>query len=779
VRFRHVGDILYRGNHPIASSNTEILTTVAREAELTKPSEPVTAEGEALEAGPLRPGKAARAVVSDGHAVHAAIEAVLAAPGESREVARRAYEAVRDQLIADALAVMPVDQLRDLIQRKVTFAPLLDAGIETVGAVLATGEDGIRRIPGVRRRAAKRIMAAAVETGESVGGVIRVRIDPDARSLEQTALVAALRRYERSRSALKGPDLSPLASEIGSRLDRAARGASRPRMFFTFSGRKKLQARDALAELDAILSSKPVTTARKRLARAEAELEKAGKEQRATRLWNDYLARPVTYNGLLIDVAELDPEREASQGFLPADIAEQVRVLPLDQSLLKTPLRGYQAFGTKFALVQERVILGDEMGLGKTMQSLAAMCHLAAKGATHFLVICPASVVINWTREVERHTLLEARRLHLPGAKRQAAEQEWAAKGGVAVTTFEALRAMPEDLDVPIAMMVVDEAHYAKNPNALRTQAVSEWASRSRRALFLTGTPMENKVEEFRVLVGHLRPDVAENLDLADEALDGTKFRERVAPVYLRRNQEDVLSELPDRLETQEWVALEGPATRTYQMAVLEGNFMAMRRAAFDPGTVKGSQKLRRLVEIVSEAADGGRKVIVFSYFRDVLETVAEVLAGPDGIPGMPVIGPLTGDIPPADRQAMVDELTNASGPAVLVSQIQAGGVGLNIQAASVVVIAEPQLTPSIEEQAIARAHRMGQVRPVDVHRLLCEDSVDQRILELLAAKREAFDEYARRSDMANATPDAVGTGSEAELRNAIVAAERARLKAA
>ncbi|MDX6420177.1 MAG: hypothetical protein QOG28_4797, partial [Trebonia sp.] len=85
------------------------------------------------------------------------------------------------------------------------------------------------------------------------------------------------------------------------------------------------------------------------------------------------------------------------------------------------------------------------------------------------------------------------------------------------------------------------------------------------------------------------------------------------------------------------------------------------------------------------------------------------------------------------------------------------------------------QLTPSIEEQAIARAHRMGQVRPVDVHRLLCEDSVDQRILELLADKREAFDEYARRSDMAKATPDAV----ETELRHAIVAAERTRLKAA
>jgi len=763
---------------PIVSSNTEGLTTVTRTAEPTR--DPDLAEDTPVEAEPLRAGKSARAVVSDGRAVRDAIEAVLAAPGEAREVARQAFEAVRDAIVADALDAMPVDRLRDLIQKKVTFAPLIDAGLETVGQVLAAGTAEIGRIPGVRRRSAKRIVSAAAQLRESVKEATRVRIDPDARTLEQTTLIAALRRYERARSALKGPDLGPLAGEIGGRLDPAARGASRGRMLFTFSGRKKQEARDALTELDALLTGKPVSTARKRLARAEAELEKAGKEQRAARLWSDYLARPVTYNGLLIEVAELDPARDASQGFLPADIAEQVRVLPLDRSLLKTSLRGYQAFGAKFALVQERVILGDEMGLGKTMQSLAAMCHLAAaQGATHFLVVCPASVVINWTREVERHTLLAARRLHLPGPKRDAATQEWAAKGGVAITTFETLRSMPTDLDVSVAMMVVDEAHYAKNPNALRTQAVSEWAERSRRVLFLTGTPMQNRVQEFRVLVGHLRPEVAENLDITDEALDGTRFRERVAPVYLRRNAEDVLSELPPRLETQEWVALEGAALRAYRKAVLAGNFMAMRRAAFDPGTAAESPKLQRLVEIVSEAADGGRKVIVFSYFRDVLETVIEVLQGRDGVPGLPVIGPLTGSIAPADRQAMVDELTDANGPAVLVSQIQAGGVGLNVQAASVIIIAEPQLTPSSEEQAIARAHRMGQVRPVDVHRLLCEDSVDQRVLELLADKREAFDEYARRSDMANATPDALETSSEAELRHAIVAAERKRLKAA
>jgi SNF2 family DNA or RNA helicase len=627
---------------------------------------------------------------------------------------------------------------------------------------------------------ARRIMAAASQMRESVEARTRVRIDPDARTPEQTALIAALRRYERTRSLMKGPDLSPLAGELGRYLDPAARGASRRRMLFTFSERKRQEARDALGQLDATLGSKQVTTARKRLSRAEAWLEKAGKTPRAARLWSDYLARPVAYNGLLIEVGELDPVKEAGQGFLPAEIAEQVRVFPLDRSRLKTSLRGYQAFGAKFALVQERVILGDEMGLGKTMQSLAAMCHLAARGATHFLVVCPASVVVNWTREVEKHTLLEARRVHGPGEKRESAQQEWVASGGVAVTTFEGLRAMPEDLDVSVAMMVVDEAHYVKNPNALRTQAVSEWAARSRRVLFLTGTPMENRVGEFRVLVGHLRPEVAEGLDIADGSLDGTKFREAVAPVYLRRNQEDVLSELPPRLETQEWVTLEGSTLRAYRKAVIAGNFMAMRRAAFDQGTVRGSPKLRRLVEIVSEAADGGRKVVVFSYFRDVLETVTQALgSGRDAIPGVHVVGPLTGDVQPVARQAMVDEFTAAKGPAVLVAQIKAGGVGLNIQAASVVIIAEPQLTPSIEEQAIARAHRMGQVRRVDVHRLLCEDSVDQRVLELLAEKREAFDEYARRSDMARATPDAMETGSETELRRRIVAAEQKRLKAA
>jgi len=204
-----------------------------------------------------------------------------------------------------------------------------------------------------------------------------------------------------------------------------------------------------------------------------------------------------------------------------------------------------------------------------------------------------------------------------------------------------------------------------------------------------------------------------------------------------------------------------------------------MRRAAYMSGRPAHSAKLRRLVEIVEEAASNRRKVVVFSYFRDVLVTIASVL---DGM----AVGPLTGSTPPIHRQSMIDQFTAHRGPAALVSQIQAGGVGLNIQAASVVILTEPQWKPTIEDQAIARCHRMGQVRSVDVHRLLAEDTVDQRMLEILATKAVLFDEYVRRSELKDQSPDAVDisdlnaakeVGSQAEDERRIIEMERKRLR--
>ena len=139
------------------------------------------------------------------------------------------------------------------------------------------------------------------------------------------------------------------------------------------------------------------------------------------------------------------------------------------------------------------------------------------------------------------------------------------------------------------------------------------------------------------------------------------------------------------------------------------------------------------------------------------------------------MFGPLTGDVAPVARQRMVDDFSAGDGHAVLVSQIQAGGVGLNIQAASVVIICEPQVKPTTEDQAMARSRRMGQVRTVQVHRLLTPDSVDERMREILATKSQLFNEYARHSHLASSTPDALDV-AEAALARQVVAAERERL---
>jgi superfamily II DNA or RNA helicase len=143
--------------------------------------------------------------------------------------------------------------------------------------------------------------------------------------------------------------------------------------------------------------------------------------------------------------------------------------------------------------------------------------------------------------------------------------------------------------------------------------------------------------------------------------------------------------------------------------------------------------------------------------------------------------GLLTGRLDPSSRQALVDEFSASPEPLVLVSQIQAGGVGLNIQAASVVVLTEPQWKPSIEDQAVARLHRMGQLRPVHVHRLLAEGGVDQRMLEILTTKRHLFDEYVRMSDLKDASPHAIDVSAlaaapRAHAERSIIELERRRL---
>ncbi|WP_432174157.1 DEAD/DEAH box helicase [Streptomyces sp. Tue6028] len=756
-------------------------------------------EAEAAAGGPPSVGRAARELLAEGAGLYEAARTVLADHTRAVEAVRTALAPLRAELVAQELESIPVSRLKDVTEGRLRLAAVEAAGLGSVRAVHEASRYELRQIPGVGAQTADQALAAARQIARAVEETVSVRIDVDHPEPRTTALVMALGRLVEA-----GPELRRavdaarrLEGRLGVLLPAARPAGGRLRM--AFAGRSR--RRDALAAVAEIRELAADAAARDvRLLLAQAATDLLREPASDIEAWVDFELRSTEYYSQLAEISDRPGgagDVEAAEGFLPSEIAERVHAQPLDDTHRRVSLRGYQSFGARFALAQRRVVLGDEMGLGKTVQAVAALAHLAGRGDSHFLVVCPASVLINWTREIRARSTLRALPVH--GADRHDAYAEWRETGGVAITTYDVLHTLPAPDGAAPGMLVVDEAHYVKNPDTRRSRAVAAWTGRCDRVLFLTGTPMENRVEEFRTLVRHLRPELLPEIHGSSAAAGPHAFRRSVAPAYLRRNQQDVLTELPALLHVDEWEEFSAADRQAYREAVEAGNFMAMRRAAYVDA--ERSAKLQRLRELVSEAAGNGLKVVVFSYFRDVLATVRQALeegadatpeeSGPDSVAGSAapgggpgreadggrVFGPVTGSVPAARRQRLVDEFAATDGHAVLLCQIEAGGVGLNLQAASVVVLCEPQVKPTLEHQAVARAHRMGQVRSVQVHRLLAADSVDDRLLHILRDKDRLFDAYARRSDTAEATPDAIDV-SDGGLARRIVEEEQRRLAA-
>ena len=734
-----------------------------------------------MAAGPVV-GAPARALLTRAARLDTAARAVLAAEAASAGEVREAWAALRDVLVREDLRGIPIERVRDAGRLpgggRPRIAPLEQAGYRTVLDLVDATLDQLDAVPGVGRRTAAQLHSAARQIAAAAGEGVRVRISVEPDDPVSARLLLALHRHElveRAVAPVRGP-ATAIAADVGDLVRTARPARGRLRRLLAGAGRRAAAdaATGALAEWLAWADQGEVGAG---LDDAARRLAVPAPDPAAVRA--DFAARAAHYYALLGTLTRAPAaDVPASEGFLPDDIVARIREQPLDDSLLHASLRGYQAFGARYALVQRRVVLGDEMGLGKTVQAIAVMAHLAAadlraETPSHVLVVCPASVLVNWVREVGRHSALAVRAVH--GDERQAAFTGWQQDGGVAVTTFETLRQLAPPADRPAGrprLLVVDEAHFVMNPETLRSRAVASWAGVAERVLFLTGTPMENRVEEFRALVRQVRPQLADAIDGTDAAAGPVAFRRAVAPVYLRRNADDVLTELPDLVQVDEWEELRPDDLVAYRAAVASGNFMQVRRAAYAVGDPARCAKLERLVEIVEEARENRLKVVVFSFFRGVLGSVVAAL---EPVCGDGLLGPITGDVRPERRQGLVDDFTTYDGPAVLVSQIEAGGVGLNLQTASVVVLCEPQLKPTLEAQAVARVHRMGQVRAVRVHRLLSPDSVDERLLELLDHKRRLFDAFARRSEVAESTPDAVDL-TEAELVRRVMAVEQDRL---
>ncbi|AXY51430.1 MULTISPECIES: DEAD/DEAH box helicase [Rhodococcus] len=683
------------------------------------------------------------AVVADLPDALATIKRALKDEAKFRSDAVNAGNEVRRAETRALVAEMPVERLKEATRDRLRVGPLTDAGITTVQAVLDLG-DRLEHLPGIGATTATRIRGAAQTLWQTTYDEMPTRIDIKNRTRPTSELLRCLAAWDAMRKTkgatadlARAEELAPLAGALDRKVNQL--------VVFVEGSTPVSGLRDDVATV---------------VHRARALSGTSGVTGTVDP-WDDFLARPADYFAMLAELGFLTEDEQKTHGDLPDDIIQAVRALELDTKHLSASLRGYQSFGARFALVQRKVIIGDEMGLGKTVEALAVLAHLRSKGSHHAVVICPAAVVTNWVREVSSRSLLRPHRVH--GPARVTAARNWVRQGGVAVTTFETLTWFENQLTAvsDLDCVVVDEAHYIKNPAALRSQRTARVLNSAARAILLTGTPLENRIDEFRNLVGYLRPDlVVDATELAPR-----RFRKQVAPAYLRRNQEDVLTELPALVEVEEWLPMSPEDASAYRAAVAAGNFMAMRQAAL---TQSRSEKVQRLIEIVAEAEENGRRVIVFSHFRGVLDQVVRALPGQ-------VFGPLTGSVAAATRQVMVDQFSAAGHGAVLVAQIVAGGVGLNIQAASIVVICEPQLKPTTEWQAIARAHRMGQLESVQVHRLLSEEGVDQRITEILARKREMFDEFARISDTAHSAPEAFDI-SEAELARDVIAAERQRL---
>lgn len=667
--------------------------------------------------------------------------------------------------VLERMRSLSLDSLKDEGAKRVRWGALRDEGLRTVADLHGMSALRIARVKGVGATTAPRIAAAVKRSAQ------REREKPPTAPGVELGSNSAIDLARDALLVLQWRDA--LGEPFGSLRNQLARLQSlraqwSPRaglsswLFEVFARERAEETRTGLRalldELDALGRSSllaDLETNWKKLATERHEAREPDYVRAEIELcFSDFLAL-VAQSFTRLGFGAPDGD-QAIRGGLTDEIVERVQGAPLECSSLRVTLRAYQEFGAKYLLVQRRTILGDEMGLGKTIQVLAAMTHLwelarSDARCAHFFVVAPAGLIWNWKREVERRAPFAAWAIH--GSDAPDTLLAWQRDGGLAVTSYATLRNLVADGELPdveLDFFAADEAHYMKNPDAKRTRAAVGLAEQAELVCLLTGTPQENHPREFLNLIRVAQPVVAAKLHRAGDFEQDARaalrdlsgaFQREVAGVYLRRNQAEVLQELPDRIEVEEWVELSGTELELYRAAVRRSDFMGMRSAT-SIGSSETASKLEHLEDLLADHRESGRKVLVFSTFLAVLDAVARRFGA---------VGTIRGDVDPKARIELVERFSALDGFALLACQIDAAGTGLNLQAASVVVLMEPQVKPTTEDQAIARAHRMGQTQRVIVHRLLARATVDERLVDLLSAKRDLFDAFARDTELKGA----------------------------
>ena len=439
-------------------------------------------------------------------------------------------------------------------------------------------------------------------------------------------------------------------------------------------------------------------------------------------------------------------------------------------SALGDMLREYQTYGYKWLRTLEATgfggILADEMGLGKTVQmiSLFENSREAGEMKAPSLVVCPASLVYNWQEEISRFapelpcTVIAG----TAGARKKIIQQM---TPGVYITSYDLLKRDIQQYDaVRLDTCVLDEAQYIKNAGAAASKSVKLISAKHRYAL--TGTPIENRLAELWSIFDFLMPGFLYNRREFEQRFEkpitkehdqkaAARLREMTGPFILRRRKKDVLKDLPDKLEEVRYARISGEQQRLYDAQVLRMKGMLLpgsasgedkiqvfaeltkiRQICCDPSLLfedysGESAKREACMDLVRSAIEGGHRMLIFSQFVTMLELLEDDLRK-EGIEYYKIVGATSKE----KRTSMVRAFNEGDVPVFLVS-LKAGGTGLNLTGADVVIHYDPWWNLAAQNQATDRAHRIGQERQVTVYKLILKDTIEERIMKLQDAKSD------------------------------------------
>lgn len=442
---------------------------------------------------------------------------------------------------------------------------------------------------------------------------------------------------------------------------------------------------------------------------------------------------------------------------------------------LEGVLRDYQKFGYKWLKTLTAYgfggILADDMGLGKTLQAIAFIYSERDKMQGPVLVVAPTSVVFNWEAEIARFTPDLAVRVISGTKEERQAKLNQLAGVDVLITSYALLRRDISDyLRQQFSYLLLDEAQYIKNPSSLTAKAAKQVPAKA--VVALTGTPMENSLTELWSIFDCIMPgylyshqkfmtQLGKAVQQEADEKASMKLAQRVNPFILRRLKKDVLAELPDKIEhklVSELTVEQKKVYLAYWERLRNEALAEIGRQGFDKSRIKilagltrlrqicchpalflenyrgKSGKLEQLRELIQEAVAGGHRILIFSQFTSMLKIIGEMLVK-DNLEYFYLDGSVQ-----AQRRLEMANSFNAGGKKLFLVSLKAGGTGLNLIGADMVIHFDLWWNPAVEDQASDRAHRIGQKRSVQVMKLVAMGTIEEKIYELQQQKKELVD---------------------------------------